>query len=104
MTAVSAINKGTSRNPFIMKCLRQLFLLSATYNVPVTAQFLAGISNTVAEDISRLHEPGRLSSMLPYVKQVPFPAHVSRQFFFFLSFLPEPGHYSKMHLTEMFHF
>ena len=54
----------------------------------MSARFLAGIPNTVADDISRLHEPGRLSRMLPYVKLVPFPPHVSSQFFFFL--FPDP--------------
>ena len=39
MTAVSAINKGTSRNPFIMKCLCQFFWLSATYNFHVSKVF-----------------------------------------------------------------
>ena len=104
MTAVSAINKGTSRNPFVMKCLRQLFWLSATYNFHVSARFLAGISNTVADDISRLHEPGRLSRMLPYVRQVPFPPHMSQaSFSSFFSQIPESGHYSQMHLTGRFH-
>ena len=45
VTAVSAINKGTSRNPFVMACLRHLFWLSATYNFHVSAKFLAGLSN-----------------------------------------------------------
>ena len=105
MTAVSAINKGTSRNSFVMKCLRQLFWLSATYNFHVSASFLAGISNTVADDISRFHEPGSLSRMLPYVKHIPFPpTHDSSQFLFFFSQTPDSGQYSQMHLTGRFHF
>ena len=102
MTAVSAIYKGTSGDPFIMKCLRQLFWLSATYNFHVSAKFLAGISNTVADDISRLHEPG-LSRVLPYVKQTPSPLTCLKLVFLFPQ-IPEPGHYSQMHLTGMFYF
>lgn len=84
VTAVAAINKGTSRNPFIMRCLRQLFWLSATYNFHVSARFLPGISNTVADDISRLQEPGRLLRILPYVNPSPPCLHVSHSSFSFL--------------------
>ena len=73
MTALSAINKGKSRNLFTMKCLRQLFWLLATQNFHVSAKFLAGISNTVADDVSRFHEPGRLSTVLPFVNRHPLP-------------------------------
>ena len=60
-----------------MACLRHLFWLSATYNFHVSAKFLAGLSNTVADDISRLHEQGRLSRIIPYVNLSPFPLHMS---------------------------
>ena len=104
MTAVSAINKGTSRNPFIMKCLRQMFWLSATHNFHVSAKFLAGISNTVADDISRIHEPGRLSRVLPFVNRNPLPPHMSQTSFSFLPQIPEPGPYSQILLTGRFCF
>ena len=82
VTTVSAINKGTSRNPFIMACLRQLFWLSAMYNFHISARFLPGLSNTVADDISRLHEPGRLEKIIPYVHMSPgFPPHMSHASF-----------------------
>ena len=101
MTAVSAINKGTSRNPFIMKCLRSLFWLSASYNFHVSARFLAGVSNTVADDISRLHEPGRFSRVLPYVNHSSFPPHMSEASFSSLPQIPVPGQCSQTHWTEM---
>ena len=90
ITAVAAINKGTSRNPFIMGCLRQLFWLSACYNFHISARFLPGISNTVADDISRLHEPGRLHRILQYVVPSPAAAHMSQSSFFSL-FPRSPG-------------
>ena len=95
VTAVSAINRGTSRNPFVMACLRQLFLLSATYNFHVSARFLPGLPNTVADDISRLHEPGRLSRILPYVNpSYLLPPHMSQPSFSSLySQIRRPGHF-----------
>lgn len=77
VTAVAAINRGTSKNPFIMACLRQLFWLSAKYNFHVSARFLPGISNMVADDISRLHEPGRISRVIPYIHFSPMAWHMS---------------------------
>ena len=87
-----------------MKCLRQLFWLSATHNFHVSAKFLAGISNTVADDISRIHEPGRLSRVLPFVNRNPLPPHMSQASFSFLSQIPEPGPYSQILLTGRFRF
>ena len=86
VTAVSAINKGTSRNPFIMACLRQLFWLSAQYNFHVSARFLPGVSNTVADDISRINEPGRMLKILPYVSPSPLYQHMSYTSFSILFF------------------
>ena len=40
VTTVATINCGTSRNPFIMGCLRILFWLSAHYNFHMTAHFI----------------------------------------------------------------
>ena len=89
VTTVSAINKGTSRNPFIMACLRQLFWLSAMYNFHISARFLLGISNTVADDISRLHEPGRLEKIISYVHMSPgFPC--TCLMLVFLLYFPDP--------------
>ena len=67
MTTVAAINRGTSRNPFLMSCLKVMFWLSACFNFHITAKFIPGGSNTVADDISRAHESGRLSKFWPYV-------------------------------------
>lgn len=54
--AVQIINKGTTANPLIMQELRALFWLSAVYNFHITAVYLAGTDNTLADAISRLHE------------------------------------------------
>ena len=78
MTTVAAINKGTSRNPFLMSCLRVMFWLSACFNFRITAKFIPGVSNTVADDISRAHEPGRLSKLWPYVFPSPLELHMSQ--------------------------
>ena len=60
ITAKSIINKGTSKNPNIMPFIRRVFWLSALYNFKITAKFIPGIKNNVADTISRLHEGGQL--------------------------------------------
>lgn len=56
-TTLSAINKGTSGNPLVMQWLRKIFWLSATYNFRVTSRYIPTASNTMADAISRIHDP-----------------------------------------------
>ena len=56
MATVSIINKGTTKNPVVMVFLRLLFWLSATYNFRITARYIRGCDNVIADSISRLHE------------------------------------------------
>lgn len=74
---VSSINKGSSRNGAIMKCLRSLFWLSATFNFHLTARFVPGILNTVADSASRLHLPGFFEALLPHTDFSPLELHMS---------------------------
>ena len=55
--AVAMINKGSTGNPIMMSYLRLLFWLSASHNFRITAKYLPGKENTIADCISRLHEP-----------------------------------------------
>ena len=55
--AVHIVNKGSTDNPVIMAEPRALFWLSATFNFRITAQHIKGTLNTVADAISRLHNP-----------------------------------------------
>lgn len=84
VTSVATINRGTSANPFIMSSLRSLFWLSAKFNFHIKAKFLPGLSNTVADNISRAHEPGRLSRIAPYIHPSPLYFHMSQASFSFL--------------------
>ena len=56
-TTLSAINKGTSSDLRVMPWLCNLFWLLASYNFRVTAQYISTTSNTMADAISRLHDP-----------------------------------------------
>ena len=84
VTSVSTINRCTSANPFIMSCLRTLFWLSAKFNFHITAKHIRGLSNTVADDISRAHEPDRLLKFAPYINSSPLCFHMSEASFSFL--------------------
>ena len=52
----------------IMGCLRVLFWLSAHYNLHITAHSIRGLANTVADNISRIHEPYRFHQLLPFIR------------------------------------
>lgn len=71
--AVHIINKGTTANALIMEELRDLFWLSARHNFHITALHIEGLRNTVADALSRLHEPQFLSrfytALLDYLPQ-----------------------------------
>ena len=61
---VAGVNKGTSRNPLIMECLRYLFWLSVTFNFHLRAIHIKGKYNDKADMLSRLHEPGVFEYLL----------------------------------------
>ena len=54
-TTVLAINSGSSRNSFISKCLRELWLLCARFEIMLRAKHLPGIENRLADYLSRWH-------------------------------------------------
>ena len=53
--AVGIINKGSTGNPFIMQALHQFFWLSAVYNFRITAKYIPGQQNVVADAVLWLH-------------------------------------------------
>ena len=74
---VVSLNKCTSRSDIIMKCLRSLFWLSATYNYHLTSKYIPGIFNIAADSASRLHLPGYLETLQPFTCHSPLQMHMS---------------------------
>ena len=56
-TTLSALNKGTSSDQIAMQWLSQLFWLSATHNFRLTSRYIPNVANTLADTISRIHDP-----------------------------------------------
>ena len=91
MTTKCILNKGSSKNKWLMSLLRTLFWLSAIYNFDIHAKFLRGRYNVIADAASRLHEDGQLSRLydiLSSYNYIPFTVHellrhVSYAFFYF---------------------
>jgi hypothetical protein len=54
MALVYIINKQTSKDPTIMKWVRQLALLTLKYNIMLQALHIKGIKNIAADQLSRL--------------------------------------------------
>ena len=69
-SAVAMLNKGTTRNDVMMRYLRRLFWLSATFNFRLKAFHVPGVDNVLADDISRLHQPEHLLSFMRSLDQV----------------------------------
>ena len=74
---VASLNKASSRNKIIMKSLRYLFWLSSIFNFHLTARFIPGIFNMVADSASRIHTRGFLESLLPFTDYSPLHLHMS---------------------------
>ena len=70
-TTAAAINKGSCRQPQVMHLIRELYWLSIKYNFKLSASFLPGKLNSVADAISRLNE----QSSAMFVYNLLKPAH-----------------------------
>ena len=54
---VFAVNKGSARDPQLMRLLRSLFFLCATYDISISARHIAGVLNKSAGALSRNNLP-----------------------------------------------
>jgi hypothetical protein len=51
---VAAVNKGTSRSSDLLSIVHELFWLSVRYSFKLSASFIPGVENVLADRISRL--------------------------------------------------
>ena len=58
-----------------MVCIRELFWLSVKYNFELEYAYIMGNDNTVADCISRLHEPGRFLQLEAIMAHYGQPLH-----------------------------
>ena len=91
--SVCAINKGSSKSPLFMKCLREIFWWSVKYNFRLTASHIRGVHNSSADMVSRLHMPMFMTKFLnqfnPSGRVVNFVHNMSpRSFMFLQGFTP----------------
>ena len=86
--AVAILNKGTTKLPLMMKFLRGLFWLSASYNFRIKAFHVPGASNTAADHVSQLHEGSHLLAVLhsnpQHFLKVPAPQNMLLNAYYFL--------------------
>jgi hypothetical protein len=55
MATVASINKTTTRSAELLVLIREIFWLSVQFNFKLTASFIPGKENVLADRISRLH-------------------------------------------------
>jgi len=61
--AASMIHRGSSNHPLVMDSLRRVFWLSVLFNFRIHAVYICGSMNKMADQISRLHEPGGIQRL-----------------------------------------
>ena len=57
----AAVNNDTARNSTCLHLLKHLAALALQFNFDISAVYIPGVDNTIADTISRLHEPGKLN-------------------------------------------
>ena len=70
MAVVCSLNRGSSRDPQLMRLLHTLFFFCAAYDFSVSAQHVAGIHNEAAEALSR-NNLSRFMSFHPPAQMCP---------------------------------
>ena len=55
----AVINNGTARNSTCLELLKHLASLALQFNFTISAAYIPGVENIVADTISRLHESGK---------------------------------------------
>ena len=77
VTTLASVNRCTSRDPYIMKCLRYMFWLSAIHNFRLTARHIPGVQNVLPDKISRLHECNNKHGLCNLLTASPLEWHIS---------------------------
>ena len=75
MAVVEVLNSGKARDPILATCARNIWLLTAIFNIQLTVTHIPGVQNTVADLLSRWegtdHQFAKLSSLLPNYDWMP---------------------------------
>ena len=53
--AVSVIQTGRGRDPFLLACAREIWTCTAQYHLVIHVEHIAGVNNTMADALSRYH-------------------------------------------------
>ena len=91
LSVVEILNTGKARDPILATCTRNVWLLTAVYNIHLTVQHIQGRSNHIADLLSRWfitqHNQEKFNNLLPHHTWVP--AHIDlmmfNQFILFIS-------------------
>ena len=68
MASVTTLNSGRTRDPFMLKILREIAFLCAKENAQIRGIHLSGVNNRLADHLSRSHLNQReeIASMVPH--------------------------------------
>ena len=62
MPVVQALNKGASRTRRMMQLIRALHFYGARYHSIYRIEHIAGVDNSIADELSRVHDVAQLST------------------------------------------
>ena len=68
MASVTTLNSGRTRDPFMLKILREIAFLCARENTQIRGVHLLGVNNRLADHLSRshLHSTENIAAMVPH--------------------------------------
>ena len=55
MAVVQVVGSGKAKDPYLAACLRNLWLLTASFDIELTVEHIQGVKNTTADFLSRLY-------------------------------------------------
>ena len=83
LPVVEILNHGRTRDPILAACARNIWLLTAIYNIHLAVHHIEGRSNNIADLLSRWfitpNNEHKLNSILPHYLWVP--THVDLMLF-----------------------
>ena len=72
---VEVINTGKARDQMLAACARNIWLLSALYNIRLIVSHITGKNNTIADLLSRWHKTSnnyeKVTALLPVHHWIP---------------------------------
>ena len=67
---VQVVGNNRTKDPFLAACLRNVWMITITYDIAITVRHTAGVKNIIADALSRLFSPQKVDeNMLTHLSE-----------------------------------